>query len=283
MNLLIFGLGYTSQAFLRHFGQSFTACGTVREKAKADMLRAQGMDALVFDEAAVETKLRAADVVIVSVPPRTNDPVLHHYGAALAKARAKKIIYLSTIGVYGHQDGGWVDESTPPEPYSERSAIRTEVEQQWLAAGRDTGKIVQILRLAGIYGPGQNDLVNLKAGTARRIIKPGQVFNRIHVEDIGRTILAAIHADLPSGIFNVTDDEPAPPQDVIAYAAQLMGIEPPPEQDFATAPMSEMARSFYSKNQRVSNRRLREVLKVDLAYPTYREGMRGLFAQGEGR
>lgn len=283
MNLLIFGLGYTTQFFVRQLGTEFSCTGTVRSAEKQAALQAQGINALVFNAPEVEAALARADVVLVSAPPRVTDPTLQAYTAAIARSRAKKIIYLSTIGVYGHQDGGWVDETTPPEPYSERSAIRAKVEQQWLNLGADHGKNMQILRLSGIYGPGQNALHNLKSGTARRIVKPGQVFNRIHVGDIGRAILAAMETGLPSGIFNVTDDEPAPPQDVVTFAAELLGVTPPPEQDFATAPMIEMARSFYSKNQRVSNRRLRDILKVDLAYPTYREGIRALFEQGEGR
>ena len=283
MNLLIFGLGYTTQFFVRQFGAEFSCTGTVRSREKQAALQSQDINAVIFNAPEVEAALARADIVLVSAPPRVTDPTLQAYAAAIARSRAKKIIYLSTIGVYGHQDGGWVDETTPPEPYSERSAIRAKVEQQWLNLGADHGKNVQILRLAGIYGPGQNALHNLKSGTARRIVKPGQVFNRIHVGDIGRAILAAMKTGLPSGIFNVTDDEPAPPQDVVTFAAELLGVTPPPEQDFATAPMSEMARSFYSENQRVSNRRLRDILKVDLAYPTYREGIRALFQQGEGR
>jgi nucleoside-diphosphate-sugar epimerase len=283
MNLFIFGLGYTTQFFVKQFGAAFSIAGTVRSAEKQAALRAQGMNAVLFDAAEVAEHMAKADSVLVSVPPRDNDPTLQAYATAIATAPAKKIVYLSTIGVYGHQDGGWVDESTPPEPSSERSAMRAHVEQQWLDLGENHAKNVQILRLAGIYGPAQNALHNLKSGTARRIIKPGQVFNRIHVADIGRAILAAINIDLPGGIINVTDDEPAPPQDVISYAAHLLGVTPPPEQDFATAPMSEMARSFYSKNQRVSNRRMRDILKVDLAYPTYREGIKALFEQGEGR
>eukprot|EP01037_Dinobryon_pediforme_P002530 gene2530-2569_t len=259
----------------------WAALNGIVEKQAA--LQAQGVDVLLFNAPEVEAAISKADVLLVSAPPREFDPVLRDFAAAIARSKARKIIYLSTIGVYGNQDGGWVDETTPPEPYSERSAMRAKVEQQWLNLGVDHNKNVQILRLAGIYGPGQNALQNLKSGTARRIIKPGQVFNRIHVGDIGRAILAAMKTDLPSGIFNVTDDEPAPPQDVIAYAAQLLGMVPPPGQDFATAKMSEMARSFYSKNQRVSNRRLHDILKVELAYPTYREGIKALFEQGEGR
>jgi len=284
MRLFIFGLGYTAQHFVRGFGHHFSHCvGTVRSDEKIATLASENIAAVRFGGAEVSELLAQSDGLLVSAPPRLHDPVLADYLEEMAASRLGRIVYLSTIGVYGHQDGGWVDETTPPEPYSPRSSIRVEVERQWLDFAEQHGKTLHILRLAGIYGPGQNALHNLKNGTARRINKPGQVFNRIHVEDIGKAILAAFQVDLPGGLFNIADDEPAPPQDVIVHAAKLLGVEPPPELDFATAPMSEMARSFYSKNQRVSNRRMREILGVDLSYPTYREGIEALFAQGEGR
>lgn len=288
MRLFIFGLGYTSTFFARSFGGAFSAVsGTVRSPEKATALKQQGLEALLFEAPAVAQKLQETDVLLVSIPPRAlpgldADPVLASYRAALAASPVRKIVYLSTIGVYGDQDGGWVDEATPAEPATDRSAVRVLVEQQWLDFAAESGKSVQILRLAGIYGPGQNAIRNLLAGTAKRILKPGQVFNRIHVEDIGRAILAALTLGVSSGVLNVADDEPAPPQDVVTYAAALLGVAPPPMLDFATAPMSEMARTFYSKNQRVSNRRLREVFKVDLAYPTYREGMQALLKTEKG-
>ena len=165
-----------------------------------------------------------------------------------------------------------------PNPISPRSILRLQAEREWLALGARHGKTVHVLRLGGIYGPGQNALENVRAGTARRIVKPGQVFNRIHVEDIARAI-AASFAHAEGGVCNVADNEPAPPQDVVAFAAHLLGMPPPPEQDFATAAaltMSAMARSFYSENKRVANQRLRHALGVDLAYPTYREGILAL-------
>jgi nucleoside-diphosphate-sugar epimerase len=191
----------------------------------------------------------------------------------------RKIIYLSTIGVYGDHAGSWVDESTPPQAGLDRTRMRIAAEQAWTDA---TGGDAAILRLAGIYGPGRNALAALRAGTARRIIKPGQVFNRIHVDDIASAIMAAIQHGR-GGTWNVCDDEPAPPQDVIAYAAQLMGVAPPPEEAFATAEMSAMARSFYASSARVANAKLKRELGVTLACPTYRHGLDALWRAGEGR
>jgi nucleoside-diphosphate-sugar epimerase len=215
---------------------------------------------------------------LISIPPGDRgDLVLAHFAETIASvARLDRIVYLSTIGVYGDHQGAWIDEDAPLEPNSTRNGARAIAEQQWLALGERTGKKITILRLAGIYGPGRNALVNLREGKARRIVKPGQVFNRIHVEDITRAIEAAFAANAPSGIFNVTDDEPAPPQDVIAYAAELLGMEPPPEVQFESGDLTPMARSFYSSNKRVSNRRLKQQLGVTLAHPTYRDGLRAL-------
>lgn len=281
MRVFIFGLGYSSLAYLRAYGTRFAqVSGTVRGAEKAARLQADGIDAIIFDSASVAENLQTADFLLVSIPPRENDPTLERYGAAIAASPVSTIVYLSTIGVYGNQDGGWVDETTPVEPYSERSRHRASVEQQWLEFGARTGKRVLILRLAGIYGPGQNALENLKAGTAKRIIKAGQVFNRIHVADIAAAIDAGFRFAGASGIFNVTDNEPAPPQDVVTFAAHLLNMVPPPEVAFEQAEMSEMARSFYSKNQRVRNVRLRTELGVELNYPTYREGILALHRSG---
>ena len=161
--------------------------------------------------------------------------------------------------------------------------MRVHAEKAWSTLSKDPSKTVHVLRLSGIYGPGRNALVNLAEGKARRLVKPGQVFNRIHVEDIARACAALVVYEGPSGIWNVTDDEPAPPQDVIAYAAEMMGVNPPPEQDFATADLTPMARSFYGENKRCSNARVKDELGLDFAYPTYREGIAALWADGEGR
>lgn len=279
MKLLVFGLGYSASHFARRHAQSFDAIvGTTRQGGKT-----ADVETLAFDgEAAapaIAAAVDAADALLVSIPPDgQGDVVLPLFGARIAgAARLRRIVYLSTIGVYGDHAGGWVDEATPPKPGSPRSLARVRAEEGWLALGREHGKSVHILRLAGIYGPGQNALENLAHGQARRIRKPGQVFNRIHVEDIARAIAAAF-AHPAGGIWNVADNEPAPPQDVIAYAARLLGVEPPPEVDFSQAEMTPMARSFYSENKRVSNRRLVEDLGVELAYPTYREGLKALLS-----
>jgi nucleoside-diphosphate-sugar epimerase len=176
-----------------------------------------------------------------------------------------------------------VDEGTAPRPTSERSQHRLAAERSWLEFGERYGKSVQVFRLAGIYGPGRNALVSLADGTARRIVKPGQVFNRIHVSDIGRVLRASLDLSLASGVFNVTDDEPAPPQDVVAYAAQLLGRSPPPETPFEQAQLTGMARSFYGENKRVRNGRIRNELGVSLLYPTYREGLAACLSAGDGR
>ena len=226
-----------------------------------------------------------ADALLVSVQPgKANDPVLASFGAAVARSQAlRSIVYLSTIGVYGDHGGAWIDESAATEPVNPRQSARIEAEKAWLALGSETGKRVTVLRLAGIYGPGRNALDDLRQGEARRIDKPGQVFNRIHVEDIGRAIAAALDGPGSRRIFNVTDDEPAPAPDVVAYAARLMGLTPPPLIPFAEAEMSPMARTFYSANRRVSNAALRTELGVDLAHPTFRSGLDALWAAGEGR
>jgi len=289
MNLFVFGLGYSAQHFVHLYAHAFEhVAGTVRDNAQARPL-AGTTEILHFgpDGASpeIEERLGQADVILVSVPPGTSvDPVLARYGRRLAGIRrAQKILYLSTIGVYGDRGGEWVDETVLPHSQNERSKIRISAEKAWLTLAKDPAKTVHVLRLSGIYGPGRNALLNLAAGKARRLVKPGQVFNRIHVEDIARACAALVAYDGPSDVWNVTDDEPAPPQDVVAFAAEMMGIEPPPEQDFATAELTPMARSFYGENKRCANRKIKEELALELAFPTYREGIAALWADGEGR
>ncbi len=237
------------------------------------------------EDPAIAERVAAADVILVSVPPGASaDPVLARFGHRIASSRRPQtIIYLSTIGVYGDRHGEWVDESMSPAPLSERSVTRVQAERSWTALGKAQGKKVYILRLAGIYGPGRNVLLNLKAGTAKRVVKRGQVFNRIHVEDIRRVIDAVVAHDGPGDIYNVSDDAPAPPQDVITYAAMLMSIDPPPAQDLDTADLSPMARSFYAENKRASNRKLKDDFGMRLTYTTYRVGLEALWEAGEGR
>nr|HPG89260.1 SDR family NAD(P)-dependent oxidoreductase [Hyphomicrobium sp.] len=184
--------------------------------------------------------------------------------------------YLSTIGVYGDADGGWVDEETEARPGSERGQRRLDAENAWLALGQRTGKASMVFRLPGIYGPGRSTIDDLRAGEARRLIKPGQVFNRIHVVDIATALTAAIDKPHAGRVYNVTDDEPGPPQDVVAYGAELLGLPVPPGLDFATADLTPMARSFYSESKRVSNARMKSELGVALKYPNYRDGLRDI-------
>jgi nucleoside-diphosphate-sugar epimerase len=289
--LICFGLGYSAEHFVEEFGHNKfdRIVGTVRGADRAAALNAHPsgrLNALIFDGSAATAELRSAigeaDAALVSVPPDENgDPVLCACVDALAHAqRLRAIVYLSTIGVYGDRGGAWVDEATPPQPVAARSRERLAAEQAWIDFGARSGIAVAILRLAGIYGPGQNALVQIASGKGRRIIKPGQVFNRIHVGDIAQAIDAAF-ARRASGVFNVADDEPTPPADPIAFAAQLMGIEPPPEIPFeqAAPSMSPMALSFWQECRRVKNEKLKRDLGVRLRYPTYRDGLRALFEE----
>jgi nucleoside-diphosphate-sugar epimerase len=234
---------------------------------------------------ALAAEIAQATHVIVSVPPGVHgDPVLHHHGDDIrASTTIAWIGYLSTIGVYGDRDGGYVDETTPPAPTTERSRARLAAETEWLSLARPGGPSVGIFRLAGIYGPGRSAIDQVRAGTARRIIKSGQVFNRIHVDDIATILMSAIDRSCarPGGhtaIYNLADDEPSPPEDVIEHAARLLGAPMPPAIPFESADLSPMARSFYGEVKRVRNDKLKSELGVTLAYPTYREGLAAIVA-----
>jgi nucleoside-diphosphate-sugar epimerase len=231
-------------------------------------------------------RIEESDAMLVSAPPDDKgDPVLARLAGAIARSgRVRTIVYLSTVGVYGDHDGAWVDETSALRAVSPRGKARIAAEEAWRNLGASAGRAVAILRLAGIYGPGRNVLVNLAAGAARRIVKPGQVFNRIHVADIAQAIDAAF-AQEADGVFNVTDDAPSPPGDPIVLAADLLGMPPPPVIPYAEAAktMTPLAASFYAENRRVRNEKLKQMLGVRLRYPTYREGLRALHAQGEGK
>jgi len=240
---------------------------------------------LAFDGRTASDELLAAladaDALLLSISPTEDrDPVLALLSGPVARApRLQTTVYLSTVGVYGDHGGRWVDEETEPRPRSARSQARLAAERGWQDIARSAAKRIAILRLAGIYGPGRNALVQLRQGSARHVIKPGQIFNRIHVADLAQAIDAAFHRRA-DGVFNVADDEPAPPQDVLAFAAELIGCDLPPPIRFgeAQASMSPMARSFYGENKRVRNAKLKAEFAVKLRYPTYREGLRALFA-----
>nr|WP_252393690.1 SDR family oxidoreductase [Candidatus Rhodoblastus alkanivorans] len=286
--MLIFGLGYTAGYYGLHHAKAFAEVAGTKRAPKAETLGR--VELLPFDGAAENVDIRVAaaiaeaDALLVSAgPDDAGDPVLRRFGGEIAAAKKlKKIVYLSTIGVYGDHDGEWIDETATPKPSNLRSRQRLAAEAGWFALGRASGKEVYVLRLSGIYGPGRNVLVKLREGTAKRLIKPGQVFNRIHVEDISRAINACLLGPAPGGIYNVTDDEPAPPQEVVTFAAELLGVEPPPEKPFEETPLTPMQRSFYGENKRVSNRRMKALLDFDLAFPTFREGIDALAASGEG-
>ena len=281
MRLFVFGIGYSSAAFIERVRDRFDWIGgTTRSPEKAAALEAQGIHGFVFDGNTpgdgIADALGKASHVLVSIGPNeSGDPVLNTHAADIAAASPVWIGYLSTVGVYGNHDGAWVDEDTPCKPVSKRSVQRVGAENAWLDFAANHALRVQIFRLAGIYGPGRNAFENFRKGTARRLIKPGQVFNRIHVADIAGALEAAL-AQPSTRIFNVTDDEPAPPQDVVAYAAELLGIDPPPEIPFDSADLSPMARSFYGENKRVSNRRVKQELRYKFLYPNYRIALQAL-------
>ncbi len=290
--LLCFGLGYAAEHFVGRYGDGFARIvATVRGAERAALLNARlagRLKALVFDGHSASPELvaatGAADAALVSIPQdETGDPVLRACGDAFARAqKLHAVVYLSTIGVYGDRNGDWVDENTAPLPTAKRSRQRLAAEQVWQDFGKRRGVPVAILRLAGIYGPDRNAFTQIARGDARRIVKPGQVFNRIHVDDIAQAIDAAL-ARKVSGIFNVADDEPSPPGDPLTLAAQLLGIPAPPEiaYDDAAPTMSPLAKSFWQECRRVRNDKLKRELGVTLRYPTYREGLRALFEERE--
>jgi len=280
--LLCFGLGYSAMALVRTLPSDWSVIGTSRSAEAAAKLADDGITPVVFDGSGPPDGwpdvLDNVTHVLSSVPPDSSgDPVLRHLGADLARAAGLDWIgYLSTTGVYGDRDGAWVDEDTATAPTAPRGRRRDAAEQDWLKLWREHGRPVHIFRLAGIYGPGRSQLDTVRRGTARRIVKPGQVFGRIHVDDIVQVLRASIDRPRGGGIYNVCDDEPAPPQDVIAFAAELLGLPIPPEVPYEEAELSDMARSFYGENKRVHNDRIKTELGVHLAYPDYRAGLRAL-------
>ena len=287
--LFCFGLGYSARALiaeLRHAqpGQ-WRFSGTARNPAAAE----DGIEMQAFDGSAPLPQpgaLLAADHVLISIPPDAGppnaggDPVLRHCADVLARHRGLKWLgYLSTTGVYGDRQGEWVDEAAAIAPSHARGQRRADAEAGWLDLWRRHGMPVHLFRLAGIYGPGRNALVSLRQGKAHRAVKPGQVFSRIHVQDLAAVLAASMARPDPGAAYNVADDEPAPPQDVVAHAASLLGIEPPPEVPLEQAGLSPMAQSFYLESKRVANGRIKQELGVTLRYPNYRDGLAALLRE----
>lgn len=270
--LFCFGLGYTAQALAARLkDQGWRIAGTCRDAALGAELTALGYKIHAFDDSAA---LAGATHLLFSAPPDCDgDPVLNRHGDAIARLPGLRWAgYLSTTGVYGDRGGGWVDEESPLRPTGPRGRRRAAAEAGWRALGLP----LHLFRLAGIYGPGRNALETVRRGQARRIVKPGQVFSRIHIDDIAAVLRASIEHPSPGAVYNVCDDEAAPPQDVIAFACGLLAVAPPPCVAFADAALSKMARGFYRDNKRVSNRRIKDELGVTLRWPTYRDGLRGL-------
>jgi nucleoside-diphosphate-sugar epimerase len=283
-HMMFFGFGFCAAALApRLQARGWRLSATCRTPEKAAQLAAQNIEAVAWPEAGQAlrpTDLEGVTHGLISAPPEAaGDPVLAKAGAALA-ARASALQwlgYLSTTGVYGDHGGAWIDEDTPPGPVGERGQKRVDAEAQWAQFGAQYELPIMYFRLAGIYGPGRNQLTSVANQTARRIDKSGQVFSRIHVQDIATILAASIDQPNPGRAYNLCDDEPAPPQDVVAFAAELLGHEPPPLVAFEAASLSPMARSFYGDNKRTSNQRVKQELGVTLRYPTYRDGLTALF------
>ena len=273
--LLCFGLGYTARAFVKRLGPEWIVVGTTHD-GRDGTLRFDRDHPLPDEIFATVTH------ALVSVPPdKDGDPVCDLHGEALAALPDLRWVgYLSTTGVYGTRDGGWIDETSELRPTGERSARRVVAEAAWLNLWQQHGVPVHVFRLAGIYGPSRSAFDALRAGTAKRIDAGAQKFSRIHVDDIANVLLASMAKPRPDAIYNVCDDEPAAQADIVAYAAQLLSIEPPPLVPLAEAELSPMAKSFYADNKRVSNALIKTELGVSLAYPDYRAGLNAILAGG---
>ena len=283
--LFCFGLGYSARALVARLqATGWQVAGTTRSAEKAAVLADQGIAAFVFDRdrplANPRQALAGTTHILSSVPPDDRgDPVVDHHESDLRTCAGLQWAgYLSTTGVYGDRGGGWVDEDSALEPTGERGRRRVVAERAWLRLHEDAGLPVHLFRLAGIYGPGRNALENVRAGKAQRIDKPGQVFSRIHVADIAKVLEASIARPNPGRVYNLCDDNPAPPEEVIAFACTLLGVVPPPLVPFAQAELSPMGRSFYRDNKRVANRRIKEELGVTLEFPDYKAGLRAFLA-----
>jgi nucleoside-diphosphate-sugar epimerase len=281
-HLLCFGLGFSATTVAKRLAaKGWTISATSRSTAGMKAAETLGYHGFVFDGTAPLSSGTFDSIthVLMSAPPDSDgDPVLlQHTADFVGRVRQFEwIAYLSTTGVYGDHRGAMVTEETALTPNTERGHRRLMAERQWLELWRACGLPVHIFRLAGIYGQGRNQLLSVLDGSARCITKPGQVFNRIHVEDIATVLEASIKKPNPGQAYNVCDDEACPPQNVVEHAARLLGLPVPTNIPFDEADLSPMARSFYADSKRVSNARIKRELGVTLAYPTYREGLEAL-------
>jgi len=285
--LFCFGLGYSALGLVRRLRpKGWVIAGTCRDDDRRAELAREGVEAYLFDRPFADIAAALADTshLLSSVPPdAAGDPVIARYGSTIAAIGGSLtwMGYLSTTGVYGDRAGDWVDETSPLRPSGERGRRRCEAEAAWLGLWRQHGVPVHLFRLAAIYGPGRSALDQVRLGAARRIDKPGQIFSRIHVEDIATVLEASMARPRPGTVYNVCDDMPAAPQTVIAFACALLGVEPPPLVPFDQADLSPMARSFYEDNKRVDNARMKRELGVRLRYPDYMAGLRALMNKGQ--
>lgn len=274
--LLSFGHGYSARALTRLLPEDWRVIGTTRSPDRVEALRAEGVEPVIWPGGDLIPALDAATHLLISAAPDADgDPVLRDWQDAIA-ARAGRFAwvgYLSTTGVYGDRDGGWVDEESELRPATKRGQARVGAEAAWRAI---PGLPLHVFRLAGIYGPGRGPFEKVRQGTARRIVKQGQVFSRIHVDDIAQVLKASIDRPHTGATYNLCDDDPAPPQEVIAHAAELLGLPVPQEVPFEEAEMTLMARSFYAESKKVRNDRIKDELKVTLIHPDYRSGLAAL-------
>ena len=276
--LFVFGLGYSALAVAdRLMQEGWAVAGTSRSSEGVERLKAKGIAAVPFDGTAPidPAVFDGTTHLLASIPADPNDPALRHHGKDIAAIEGLEWVgYLSTTSVYGVTDGSTVDEDFPCDPASARGQRRLAAEREWQALPQPG----HVFRLSGIYGPSRSVFDTIRAGKAQRIVKPGQAFNRIHVDDIAAIVHTSIAAPSPGRIYNVADNLPAPSADLVTYACGLMCVEPPPEIPFDQAVLSPMAREFWADNKRIDNSRIKEELGVRLAYPTYREGVDAIFA-----
>ncbi|MDN5786213.1 SDR family oxidoreductase [Pseudorhodobacter sp.] len=276
--LLSLGHGYSAQALARLLlPQGWRIIATTRTTGKAEALATTGVEPILWPGTPLGPIMAETTHLLTSIAPDdAGDPVLGAVAPLISAANLQWLGYLSTTGVYGDHGGGWVDERTPLTPATKRGQFRVAAEASWQVLAQEAGLPLHIFRLAGIYGPGRGPLAKLRDGSARRIVKPGQVFSRVHVDDIAQVLAASMLRPLPGAIYNLCDDDPAAPEDVIAYAAELLGLPIPKTENWLNAEMSPMARSFYAESKRVRNDRIKTELGIKLLYPSYRDGLTAL-------